>query len=107
MINGANPSDKTMMRACHSGNEEMIQILEDKGIGFTKDCLFSAISGWKNVLVQYIIEKMQDRYLNEETISGALLQASKYSNFSMVLFFIEKGADVNTKTSIVKSHFIK
>ena len=30
MINGANPSDKTMEKACHSGNEETLQMLLEK-----------------------------------------------------------------------------
>ena len=100
MINGVDPSDKTMERACHSGNEEIIQMLEERGFKFTKNCLDSAISGWENALVQYIIEKKQNGPMEETEVNGALLQASSFNNYSMVLYFIDKGASINAKDKI-------
>ena len=107
MINGANPSDKTMKRACHSGNEEILQMLVEKGIKLSMDCLDSAMAGWRNALVHYIIEKIQDGLMDQENVNGALIQAARYSNYSMVLLFIEKGANVNAQTDICQITFQK
>ena len=57
IIAGANPSMETMMNACCSGKEEMIQKLKEKGLHITEECLQLAIEFWNNKLAKWIIEE--------------------------------------------------
>ena len=64
-----------------------------------------AISGWRNALAQYVFEKIEDGSSYEERVNEALIQASSHSNFSIILLFIEKGADINAKNKIYQITF--
>ena len=97
IINGAEPSEETIVGACYSGNEEMIQTLREKGLKFSKECMDSAISAWNNSLARWINEN--------EGIETTLHSAVKSSNCTMILYLIEKGADINAKTKIYQIAF--
>ena len=97
IINGAEPSEETIAGACYSGNEEMIQTLREKGMKFSKECLDSAILGWNNSLARWMIEN--------EGIETSLHSAAESSNYAMIVYLIERGADINARTNICQITF--
>ena len=93
LLNGAQPSHKTMVFACRSGREEIVQLLIERKGYFDEKCLINAILSHNNKIVRWITIEKQ--------IHTSLHSAVASANYGIIHDLLyRRHADVNAKDQI-------
>ena len=94
-----------MATAIYYGNNEIINILENRGIekGNNRSHIEAAILSYRNIIAKDIIEKhIEENEENEENLlNGALIALAINNNIKGAELLIKKGINIKSKDIIL------